>query len=441
LSNQAAKVKKMAVLWRAQFLNISKDTHMLFRQIQESFFFALLALWANKLRSLLSLLGIVIGIFSIISVLSAVDSLRKSVQDSITSLGSDVIFIGKWAWEDMGPDYPWWKFLRRPNPDFADLDMVKSRSTTVGALAFRAQSAGLVKSRNEYRESISVYGISKEFNEVWSFPLGEGRYFSESEARMGMPVAVIGASIADDLFPGSRAIDHDVVFKGAKIRVIGVLKKEGKGLFGGFNDDAVFVPITFFRTLINLKNPDMFTEILVKAKPGITMEAMKDELTGIMRGSRKLKPIDENNFSLNEITILANQTNAIFGVLNIVGWLIGMFSIFIGGFGIANIMFVSVKERTQMIGIQKALGAKRHFILIQFLTEAVVLSLVGCMVGLLLVFLATLLASKLLDFPMLLSPMNALIGVSISVITGLVSGIIPAYSASRLDPVEAIRSK
>ena len=414
---------------------------MLLKQIAESFVFALGALWGNKLRSLLSLLGIVIGIYSIILVLSAVDSLQKNVEDSISALGSDVVFVSKWPWEDMGPDYPWWKYLSRPNPNAEDFDNIKSRSSAVQEMAFRAQTRSTVKAGKEYVNSAEIFGISKELKEVWSFPVGEGRYFSESESRTGFPVAILGAEIADDLFPGKRAVGKEITVKGKKVTVIGVLKREGKGLFGGFNDHAVFVPLQFYKSVVNMKNPDMFTEILVKAKPGYSVEALKDELTGIMRGGRRLKPVQDNDFSLNEITILSNQTQSIFGVLNIVGWLIGMFSIFIGGFGIANIMFVSVKERTQLIGIQKALGAKRHFILIQFLTEAVVLSLFGCLVGLIMVVGTTTLISAVSGFGMRLSLVNAIIGVSISVVTGLVSGIIPAYSASRLDPVEAIRSK
>jgi putative ABC transport system permease protein len=414
---------------------------MLFKQIVESFIFALGALWGNKLRSSLSLLGIVIGIFLIIFVLSAVDSLKRSVEDSISALGSDVIFISKWPWEDMGPDYPWWKYLSRPNPTAEDFENIKARSSAIQDIAFRSQIQTIVKAKKEYVNNAEIFGISKEFKDVWNFPIGEGRYFSEGESRTGFPAAILGAEIAEDLYPGENAIGKEISFKGKKMTIIGILKKEGKGLFGGFNDNAVFVPLQFYKSVVNMKNRDLFTEILVKAKPGYSIEALKDELTGIMRGGRRLKPVEDNNFSLNEITIISNQTKSIFLVLNLVGWLIGMYSILIGGFGVAQIMFVSVKERTAMIGIQKALGAKRHFILIQFLTEAVVLSLFGCFFGLVLVLVVTGGISAVTDFQMGLSFQNALIGVTISVLTGLFSGIIPAYSASRLDPVEAMRSK
>ena len=414
---------------------------MLFKQIVESFIFALGALWGNKLRSSLSLLGIVIGIFLIIFVLSAVDSLKRSVEDSISSLGSDVVFISKWPWEDMGPDYPWWKYLSRPNPTTDDFENIKARSSIVQDIAFRAQTQTIIKAKKEYVNNADVFGISKEFKDVWNFPIGEGRYFSEGESRTGFPAAILGAEIAEDLYPGQNALGKEISFKGKKLAIIGILKKEGSGLFGGFNDNAVFVPLQFYKSVVNMKNPDLFTEILVKAKPGYSIAGLKDELTGIMRGGRRLKPVEDNNFSLNEITIIANQTESIFLVLNLVGWLIGMYSILIGGFGVAQIMFVSVKERTAMIGIQKALGAKRHFILIQFLTEAVVLSMFGCVFGLILVLIVTSGISAATDFQMGLSFQNALIGVTISVLTGLLSGIIPAYSASRLDPVEAMRSK
>lgn len=414
---------------------------MLFKQISESFVFAVGSLWNNKLRSSLSLLGVIIGIFLIITVLSAVDALKRSVEDSISSLGSDVVFVSKWPWENMGPDYPWWKYLSRPNPTEEDVQNIKARSVSVQDLAFRAQTRGLVKSKNEDKNNVEIYGISREFKDVWSFPIGEGRYFSENESRSGFPAAILGADIAKDLFPDGKPLGREIAFKGKKLTVIGVLQTEGKGLFGGFNDDAIFVPMQFYRSIVNMKNPDLFTEILVKAKPGYSVDALKDELTGIMRGGRRLKPIEENNFSLNEITILSNQTDAIFFSLNIGGLLIGCFSIFIGCFGVAQIMFVSVKERTPMIGIQKALGAKRRFILIQFLTESVVLCLMGCVIGLLLVVMITKAVAALLDFPMGLSLQNALIGIVIAVLTGLFSGIIPAYIASRLDPVEAMRSK
>ena len=414
---------------------------MVFKQFSESFVFALGALGGNKLRSSLSLLGIVIGIFLIIFALSAADGMKKSIEDSFSELGSDVVFISKWPWENMGPDYPWWKYLSRPNPNNDDYESIKGRSRTIQEIAFRSQTRTTVKARKEYMNNTEVFGISKEFKEVWNFPVNEGRYFSESESRMGFPVAILGADIAKDLFPNERALGKEITLKGKKLTVIGILKKEGKGLFGGFNDDAVFVPLQFYKSVVNLNNRDLFTEILVKAKPGYSLQALKDELTGIIRGSRRLKPIEENNFSLNEVTVISKQMEGIYFILTAVGWLIGIYAIFIGGFGVAQIMFVSVKERTAIIGIQKALGAKRSFILYQFLLESIMLCMVGCVIGLLLVYIGTNLITNLFDFPMALTMKNTLIGTVISIITGLASGIIPAYIGSRLDPVEAMRSK
>lgn len=409
--------------------------------MKESVRFALGSLWANKLRTSLSLLGIIIGIFSIILVLSAVSSLKKDVENTFNSLGSNIIFVGKWPWDGMGPDYPFWKYLSRPNPNPAEVEQLLKRTSIVGDMAYRAQYTVKVNQRNNAVEGVQMMGISHSFERLRPMDFEAGRYFSDQESRSGKAVAILGYDCKEGLFPGENAVGREIRINGKVFEVIGSLANEGGGLMGGFNNSAVFVPVNQFRQMYNLSSRNVFSEILVTPKPGISNAAIKDELTGAMRSIRKLRPVEEDDFSLNETSILTQMTESTFQILNVVGWVIGMFSIFIGGFGVANIMFVSVKERTAQIGVQKALGAPRRFILWQFLIESVVLSLLGGLIGLFVVFTTTYIITNYFNFAISLNFQNAFIGVFLSAITGMISGIIPAFTASRLDPVEAMRSK
>jgi putative ABC transport system permease protein len=205
-------------------------------------------------------------------------------------------------------------------------------------------------------------------------------------------------------------------------------------------DKEVLVPVNYARNLIDLKNENMEQVIMLRAKAGVSNDELIDELTGIMRSVHKLQPKEENDFALNQTSLISNQFDNLFGVVGIVGWVIGGFSILVGGFGIANIMFVSVKERTHIIGIQKSLGAKNYFVLSQFLFEAIFLSLIGGAIGLLIVFLITLVAGNAFSMEITLTRSNIILGLTISILIGVVSGFVPAYGASQLDPVEAIRS-
>jgi len=412
---------------------------MIWTLMKESIKFAFGSLWGNKLRAFLSLLGIVIGVFSIILVLSAVSSLQKNVENSFNSLGSNVVFVGKWPWDGMGPDYPYWKYLKRPNPNPREIEYIFERSSVIADIGFRAQRTVSASHRDQKASSLQLMGISHAYDKVRPLDIEEGRYFTEQESRMGKNVTILGNDTKEALFGSNPAIGSSIRINGKVYEVIGVLKPEGSGFIGGFNDGACFVPINNFKALFNLKSLAIYSEIVVMPKEGISMDVLKSELTGTMRGIRKLKPMEEDDFSLNETSILTQMTASIFAILNIVGWVIGMFSIFIGGFGVANIMFVSVKERTSEIGIQKSLGAPRKFILWQFLIESMVLSSVGGVIGLLLVFVATFVITQSFGFDMSLNAQNAGIGIFLSTLTGMVAGIVPAYSASRMDPVEAIR--
>ncbi len=410
---------------------------LILRLIRESYIFAFQEIIVNKVRTILSLLGITIGIFCVISVFTVFDSMESAIRKSIASLGSNVLFVQKWPWA-MGGDYPWWKYYQRPEATLEDMKEIERRSFLNDAVAFMSQVNKTVKFQNNYMENIGVMGVSQDFDKVWGFELSDGRYFSQTESASGKSIAIIGADLADNLFQGLEPVGRKVKVFGRNVEVVGVMKKEGEDLFGNSNDKAVFLPINYFKSLVDLN--EIGTTIIVKAKPLVSNEELRDELTGIMRSIRKLKPSAEDNFSINETDIISKGFDNLFRVIATVGWIIGGFSLLVGGFGIANIMFVSVKERTSIIGIQKALGAKNYFILLQFLFEAVFLSLIGGIFGLLIILMLTVIISNTTEFHLILTQGNILLGVGVSALIGLISGIVPAYSASRLDPVEAMRT-
>jgi putative ABC transport system permease protein len=406
---------------------------------RESILFALHALRVNRLRTILSLLGVTIGIFAIITVFTAVDSMEKKVRESMSSLGENVVYVEKWPWT-FGPEYPWWKYINRPLPDINELEEVKRRTTLSDAVVFVAEMRKTVSAGTSFVENCTVTAASHEFDRVNTFDISSGRYFSELESETGRAVAVIGSAVADALFPSTDPLGQTIKLFGRNVEVVGVVAQQGESMFGTSLDAKVLLPMHYARTLVDITAEEYQPHLLVKARDGVKTEDLTDELEGVMRGLRRLKPTSDDNFALNEVSLLAQPTQELFDLIGTIGWIIGAFSILVGGFGIANIMFVSVRERTSQIGIQKSLGARNSFILMQFLVEAVVLCLIGGILGLLLVWGITSLAASLLDFDFTLSTANVVLGISISVLIGIISGFIPSYSASQLDPVEAIRS-
>lgn len=406
---------------------------------KESIVSAAIALTTNKLRTFLSLLGITIGIFAIILVFTIVDSLENNLRKSVESLGDDVVFIQKWPWA-FGPDYPWWKYINRPEPAYSELDDIMEKCNGAQAAAFVVSTNVTVKHLSSSIENIAMTAASHDYDQVKNFEIDQGRYFSELESAAGRPVVIIGDMIASTLFPMESPLGKFIKMNGAKMMIIGVFKKEGESILGGSLDQEVLVPVNFARNLFDLRSDNMDQLIMVRAKTGVSNDELIDELTGILRSMHKIPPRGEVDFALNQTSLISNQFDSLFNVVGIVGWIIGGFSILVGGFGIANIMFVSVKERTNIIGIQKSLGAKNYFVLSQFLFEAVFLSFIGGAIGLLIVFLITLLAGDAFGMEISLTRSNIILGLTISILIGVVSGFIPAYGASQLDPVEAIRS-
>lgn len=406
---------------------------------KESAFFAWGSIVANKLRTILTLLGITIGIFAIISVFSVVDALERQIRESIASLGNNVIYVQKWPWQ-FGGDYAWWKYMNRPYPEISEAEEIMRRTNIAETAVFTANTSRTVEYLNKSVEDVTIFAAGHEFNQIRTFDIEEGRYFSSAESAGGRNVGVIGDELATNLFPNSSALGKTVKAFGRDIEIIGVFEREGESAFGNSLDNWVLVPINFMSSLVNIDSGRYDPTIQVKGKTNYSNEELIDELTGVMRSIRRIKPAAEENFALNQASVISTQFDGLFRILKLTGWIIGGFSILVGGFGIANIMFVSVKERTSIIGIQKALGSKNYFILLQFLVESVLLSLIGGSLGILLVFIGTLLATHAMDMDLLINLSNIMLGVNVSVIIGLVAGFIPAYGASRLNPVDAIRS-
>jgi putative ABC transport system permease protein len=411
---------------------------MFFRLLREGFIFAVNSIFVNKLRTFLSLFGITIGIFSIISVFTVLDWMEKSIRDSISTLGDNVIYVQKFPWS-FDPNLAWWDITKWPPISSDDFEAIQKRSAKSESSCFVVFQTEQIKYMKNVASEAPVGAVTIEFENVRSFEIQNGRYFSPFEATTGKNVAILGAEIAENLFGKFDPVGKEIIIAGFKTIVIGVFKKEGKGGIGDSGmDKLTILPLNYGRTFINLKNRFAETQLIIKARPEIQTQDLSDETTMILRAVRRLKPNEVSNFSVNRASLLTQGFDAVFTGINLGGWLIGGFAILVGGFGIANIMFVSVRERTNIIGIQKALGAKRFFILQQFLVESVLLSVIGGLLGLFMIFIATLVINYLYELGMYLTFANSMLAITISGVIGVVAGYAPAYSAAKMNPVEAI---
>jgi putative ABC transport system permease protein len=409
------------------------------RLFKESFSFALNALRNNKLRTILSLLGVTIGIFSIIAVLSAVDSLDRNIQENLSGLDKNTIYLTKYSF---GPtSVPRWQRDNFPQVEYIDFEYVNKNVPDIEASAYVIFGGReTMKYESETIAGVDVTPVSDGIYEVEDFKVERGRFYTESESVSGAPVIVIGYTIAENLFGVSNPLGKQVRVYGRKLTVIGVLKKFGATIFDS-PDEKAYVPANFVRRFRSGGSDGIPGAIIIKPKKGVDMGAFEQVLKQKYRNYRGLKAGDPDNFFVNKLSGMTDAIDGIIGFMNTVGWIISGFSLLVGGFGIANIMFVSVKERTNLIGIQKSLGAKNKFIMFQFLFEAIILAVIGGLIGLFFVWVTALIASNFTgDFNFVLSFWNMFLGFSLSTLIGLISGVIPAISASKLDPVEAIRT-
>jgi putative ABC transport system permease protein len=405
---------------------------------RESLAFAFSSVIVNKLRTFLSLFGITIGIMSIISVFTVFDWMESSIRKSIESLGDNTIYVEKWPWTP-DPDIKWWDMMRWPPPSTDDYEALIRRSNSAEAICYTVYSGETIKYRGTAVNDTYITAVTHDFQDVRSFELEKGRFFTESESAAGKPVAVIGSEMANKLFDNIDPLGREITIGRHKAQVFGVFKKEGSGgLSDSGMDETTVVPLNFSRQFVNFRNLFLNSDIMIRGKKGVSVQQLSDEVTMILRAARRLGPGEENNFSINQASQITSTLEPVFRGINIAGWIIGGFSILVGGFGIANIMFVSVRERTSIIGIQMALGSKRRWILSQFLSESVLLSITGGILGLIIVFIGTLFVNYFYNLNMFLTAGNIILAIAISGTIGIVAGFAPASAASRMNPVEAI---
>ncbi|MBI49384.1 MAG: ABC transporter [Crocinitomicaceae bacterium] len=412
---------------------------MWLRLFRESLAFAWSAIVMNKLRTFLSLLGVMVGIFVISAVFAVVDSMEDNLMESFDMLDDDVFFIQKWPWS-FGEDYPWWKYVQRREPSIRDYRELESRLTLAESVAFQMKGMYSIKAGDSMMPNITLAAISHNYHEVISLNLQLGRLFNESESSSGATVALIGNDVAEKLFGTVDALGKNFKVKGIRLEVIGVLEKEGSSIVSTGLDEFVMVPARLSPKFFDVHSSEG-NSIFVKCKEGVVMASLKDEIIQQFRSIRRIRPNDEDDFSVNQIDFLTGIIEAIFIQVELGSWFIAIFAILVGCFSIANIMFVSVRERTRIIGIQKALGAKSSFILIQFLFESIALCVFGAILALIAIqILISLINHAGLGLNLSVSIYRVGIAILIAVVSGLVSGIVPALKAANMPPVEAMRS-
>jgi putative ABC transport system permease protein len=408
-----------------------------------SFKMALQELRVNKLRTFLSLFGITIGIFCIIGVLATIDSLQTKIKSDLSSFGNNTIYIDKWSYGGGGGegDYPWWKYMKRPSMKVSEMETIQKKSYLASNIAFFVSSTQSFTYEENILKGISMYGITNDFNKIQVFNIGYGRYFKDTDFERGVPLGVIGYEVASELFgKPEKALGKIVSYRGRRLAVIGIIEKQGSSMIGGFDyDKSCIVTYNYFASVFNPDNSSPY--IMVQAKPGIPSKALQDELNGVMRQLRKLSPTQEDNFTCNDVAQFKDQIESVFGSINSGGWAIAGLSLIVGAFGVANIMFVTVRERTSQIGLKKAIGARSSTILYEFLLESAFLCIIGGLVGLFLVWILALALSAVLPFAITIAPSIIFLALSICIILGVIAGIIPASIASKMNPVDAIRSK
>lgn len=398
---------------------------------------------ANKLRTFLSLLGITIGIFCIIAVLTVVDSLQNNINQRFSALGSDVLYVSRSSWGGDDGDFRMWEYLQRRPMSFVELDGIKRAFPALSAAALVATKRNqTLKGDNAEVEDISVYAVTETFERMQDIEIVSGRYFTGGELAGGANVAVIGPDVSEALFGSRSPIGSTIFWKGISLKVIGITKRSGRNMVGFNYDDGIICSYRIAERIFDLGSLALENNPLIMLRPpaGMNADELKDEVTGVLRSYRHVRPGGKLNFAVNQLSQITKSLGQAFGIIDFVGAFIGGLSIIVGMFGVANIMFVTVKERTKIIGLKRAIGATRRIIIAEFLLEAMLLCIIGGLIGIIAVLLLSFGLTHLLGFPVTLTVKNFSIGIVLSAAVGLFAGFVPARKASRLDPVAAIRT-
>ena len=405
-----------------------------FTELREGLKISFAAIRANKMRAVLTTLGIIIGVVTVTLMGTAIQGLNNSFMSSISTLGADVLYVDKRAWMPTSND-EWMKMNRRRDITVEQAAALQRQASFAIAVAPIVEDQRSVKFKNRRSDSVSLIGTTDQFLPISGLGLIQGRFFTAAESDGGRPVCVIGSETATNLFPHELAVGNRITVGSRSFEVIGVLEKQGSA-FGDNQDSRVMIPLRQY-TAWFMSNPGV--TIAVKVTDVTQLDDLREELRATMRRIRQVPPGKPDDFAINQQEQFVELFRRIAGTIAAVGLFITGLSLFVGGIGIMNIMFVSVAERTREIGIRKAIGAKRRTILLQFLIEAASICFIGGLIALSIAWPVTLLMQKVM--PATLSLLVVSVALAVSLLTGVISGFLPAWRAARMNPVDALRAE
>jgi putative ABC transport system permease protein len=412
--------------------------------IKEGFRVALHSLKTHRLRTFLAMIGVAIGIFAITIIFTFVDSMTYGITKNLSQMGNRVFFVHHVAWLSDG-DFD--KFFTRPQVSYKDYLRLKENLEGVDGVCYQVElNRHTLKAGEKSLEKVDIRAVTEDFGEINDLKYAFGRPLTREEMDGGRNVCVVGFDVAEQLFGAEEAIGKEVFLLGKRVKIEGVLERTGKDFFGQSKDDLMLVPYAFGGKVFNMRQRLFDKLIIIRASSEDRVDQVESDVMGLMRISRGLRPRSENNFAINKPEMLMNAVGNIMSYLYVGGIIICIFSMIVGGFGIGNIMYTAVKERTFEIGVQKSLGATRAFILYQFLIESLILCLIGGALGIVFELLVVAALQAIMNaadagFTIIFSTFSFSVGVGFSAVIGILSGLLPSISASRLDPVESMRTK